>query len=780
MVSFELRSHPNTRLDQHLLAVAEGAGHLAAEWPTSAAGAVQACHLAGLCHDLGKATRFFQERLQGKGKRDPRGNHAMFGAVAGWWLASRRGLGAWAGPIAIAVARHHGNLRNVSDLFTQIDDTTTDPLGRILEEQVESLRTNSAFHVLVDQVALSELDAFVAGEWRKAVDGLRRLSRAGSPLAGIIGQSYENWPEDHDAGPYSRHRRVLTVYGALLAADKRCAANVEEVARRALDRSPVSAYIDGLERRGPAQVADYRIDLGRVAQASIVAGLVAGERQFRLTAPTGSGKTLAALDAALEARQWMASRTGKTPRIVYALPYISVITQTVDTFRSAFATSSKDALVLASHHLAIPDERRDDEEISVNDAMRWIQDWEGEAIVTTFQQVMSTMFGIRNRDILRYPHLRGAVVVLDEAQNFPAEHWPIVQAVTQELVATGSVVIAMSATNPMIFEGRELAPSSSGRWPRDRVLTFHPDTWDDDALAENVLRKMPAHALLVVNTVARSRRLTRRFEGKVGRIMHLSTNITPIERAVRIAKAESWLREDAPCIVVATQLIEAGVDLDFDVGFREAAPIDNIVQCLGRINRNHDPQRVGRIHVFPSDMGTRVYGPIRMGVTREMCLSGEYSEAQLDELVNRYFETLRGRVSQLQATERLDSLRRLRYDRQDNGVGSFDLINERGSTASILVELDDTARELRRTRAELLKGGRDYDKVADIQVLNRRLAAYRVNTYQTRLPPPLRRATLGDPVPVLASEMLTDYYDSRSDLGTGLIWPEERADDYFL
>lgn len=782
MDSSNLLSHPDTPLQKHLIAVGEGAGRLASEWPAAAPGSREACHLAGLCHDVGKATRFFQDRLRGGGRADPRGNHATVGAVAGWYVARERGMASWATPIAIAIARHHGNLRNVADMFAQHGAIGTDPLGDILEAQVADLRNSIAFRDLIQRIELPEIQDFLDGQWQVAVQGLRTISEMASPLASIIGKPFDGWPPEPDAGPYSRHRNILAVYGTLLAADKRCAAQVEEVDRRVLHQGRVREYVRGLERRGPTQVQEYRSELARVAQTRIVEGLERGDRRFRLTAPTGSGKTLSALQAALEARGWIARRTGKTPRIVYALPYISIIDQTVRTFRAALSAEPEDTLVLESHHLAFPGRpgSAEDEQASTNDAMRWIQGWEGEVIVTTFHQVMYTMFGIRNRDILRYPHLRGAIVILDEAQNFPAEHWPIVQAVVKELVSTGSIVIAMSATNPLLFEAPELAPTPRGAWPRERLTIFHEDAWDDDVLVERVLETLPAHVLVVANTVRRSRKLTRRLENRVDRLIHLSTNITAYERADRINTAASWLLDSEPCVVVTTQLIEAGVDLDFDVGFREMAPMDSIVQCLGRINRHHDPARVGRLHVFASEKDARIYGPIRMGITRDLNLRGQHNEDKLDELVDQYFGVLQTRISQALADERLESLRSLRYDTPRTGVGSFDLIQEPGGKASILVELNDEARNLRRQRTELLRDGFSYDDLGNLQVLNRRLAAYRVNTFEDRLPPHLKGSPGDSALPCLEGDYLASYYDPRPNVGLGLKWPKEEDDDRFL
>lgn len=368
----------------------------------------------------------------------------------------------------------------------------------------------------------------------------------------------------------------------------------------ALDR--VAAYA------APSPVNTLRAEV--LARARQMAASPPGA--FTLTVPTGGGKTLASLAFALGH-----ARAHGLRRIVYVIPFTSIIEQTADVFRDALG----DADVL-EHHSAMDwdarlDARDDDEGPGAQRKLRdAAENWAAPVIVTTAVQFFESLFSDRPKRARKLHNLADSVIILDEAQTLPQSLLLPCLAALQQLTANyGASVVLCTATQPALramdgFEGgfdiddrREIAPNPRELYTRLRRVTVErrPGRTDDQEIAAR-FAEQPA-MLCIVNSRRHARELHARIAALDG-ARHLSTLMCPLHRRAVLAELRAALKDRKPVRVVATALMEAGVDLDFPEVWRAMAGLDSIAQAAGRCNRNGRLDGLGRVVVFePSEDG---------------------------------------------------------------------------------------------------------------------------------------------------------------------------------
>ena len=309
---------------------------------------------------------------------------------------------------------------------------------------------------------------------------------------------------------------------------------------------------------------------------------------YLIKAPTGVGKTFIALELALK----IIKQTKKKRRIVTALPFTSIIDQTHQEYEKIIGEGN----VLKYHHLTKYSDESIDETEQFSQKVFLADIWHEHFIVTTFNQLLFTIFSNRNRDNLKLETLRDSVVIIDEVQNIPRVLLKSIVQILQYFAKEYAIhFIIMSATMPALEELLDEAVLLSEEWfysnkeSRYR-LHYREDLNDLDVLAQEINSYSEQSVLCVVNTVEKAKRLFDKLDGEEGDTKFLlTTHQIPLHRKEIIAEIEKKLKEiddKSPKIkLVATQLIEAGVDLDFDIGFREFAPFGSIIQMAGRVNR---------------------------------------------------------------------------------------------------------------------------------------------------------------------------------------------------
>jgi CRISPR-associated endonuclease/helicase Cas3 len=324
---------------------------------------------------------------------------------------------------------------------------------------------------------------------------------------------------------------------------------------------------------------------------------------FALTVPTGGGKTLSSLAFALGHAIEHDLR-----RIIYVVPFTSIIEQNAAVFRAALLPLS-DAGVpdpVIEHHSNL------DPEHETRRSRLAAENWNAPLVVTTSVQFYESLFANRSSRCRKLHNMARSVIILDEVQVIPVEYLKPCLAALKELVRNyGCTVVLCTATQPAIqlregFDigievdpGNEIIPDPAGLFSslkRVDVSVEHDPVSDDD-LAERI-RSEP-QILCIVNTRNHARVLAESI-GQEDAHFHLSTRMCPAHRSAVLTRIRSRLEDGLQCRVVSTSLMEAGVDVDFPLVFRALAGLDSIAQAAGRCNRNGHLS-AGRTVVFRSE-----------------------------------------------------------------------------------------------------------------------------------------------------------------------------------
>lgn len=533
-------------LASHLIAVGQLAGMRGQKF-----GAEQAAALAGVLHDVGKYAEGFQNRLRGGASVDHStagAREVMKNATGGAQSAMMRQL------IAHCIAGHHAGL---PDSIGDLDERLLrkfEPLSSIWREEIT-----------LDDAPLTVPEF----SWRKE-------RNAQLFQFGFLGRM---------------------IFSCLVDADFRdTEAFYAEAEKRPVDRTwpRLPDIIGDLIARFGRYITDKRARAPDTAVNDLRAQVLAHVREradadtgaFSLNVPTGGGKTLASLAFALDH-----ARRHRLDRIIYAIPFTSVIDQTASIFREVLGEE-----VILEHHSSIDEEKNN--ALERRDKLRLaMEDWAAPIVVTTNVQLFESLHANRPSRCRRLHNLARSVIILDEAQTIPRHVLrPCVAALDELARNYGASVVICTATQPAIaapdFAGglplgaeRELAPDPHDLHRRlKRVRIVHGGPVTDSALVAR-LTEQP-RCLVIVNSRAHALALYRRAKatGLEG-VVHLTTRqIAPHRREI-LGRVRQALEHKEPCRLIATSLVEAGVDLDFPRVWRAEAGLDQIAQAAGRCNR---------------------------------------------------------------------------------------------------------------------------------------------------------------------------------------------------
>jgi CRISPR-associated endonuclease/helicase Cas3 len=306
---------------------------------------------------------------------------------------------------------------------------------------------------------------------------------------------------------------------------------------------------------------------------------------FSLTVPTGGGKTLASLAFALDH-----ALAHGLQRVIFVIPFTSIVEQTAAVFRQALGPLGEHAVL--EHHSAFTDNPTHSPE-SQEKLRLPMENWDAPIIVTTAVQFFESLFAARPSACRKLHNIAGSVVVLDEAQTLPLKVLKPCVAALQELSRNyRSTLVLCTATQPALhapefeigFENvRELAPEPTKMFAHfQRVRVKHIGTLSDTALTEHLRSR--GQVLCIVNNRRHAKALYQSIADQPG-AYHLSTLMCAKHRSEVLAQVRHMLREGQACKVVSTSLIEAGVDISFPTVLRAQAGLDAIAQAAGRCNR---------------------------------------------------------------------------------------------------------------------------------------------------------------------------------------------------
>ena len=590
-------------LQDHLEAVAALAGEFASHFGSAAWG-----RLAGLWHDVGKHSRAFQSYLRaanGPGahleEQAGRTDHSTAGA--------RHGVDRFAAAdpvaariLAYCIAAHHAGL---SDWDTASDACLSSRLAQCRPETLDALQR--APQELLDQP--------------KPI--LPQLRPDGTPN----GQAFQG------------ALLVRMLFSCLVDADF-LDTEAFMVPGRAEQRPTPSPTTEDLEAALSDHLVRLQVDADptpvNARRAEVLEACLSAARQqpgpFSLTVPTGGGKTLSSLAFALRH-----ARLQELSRVIYAIPFTSIVEQNADVFRAALGRLADTALV--EHHSNL-DPRR---ETPWNRLAS--ENWDAPLVVTTNVQLFESLFAARTSRCRKLHNIARSVIILDEAQTIPVEYLTPCLAALRELVRNyGCTVVLCTATQPAIhrrddfpigLEGvREIVPDPGRLYVQmKRVRAEYVGQLQDDELGDRL--QAERQVLCVVSTRRHAAEIHERFAGD-GSTIHLSAAMCPRHRSAVIRLVKRRLRSDRPCRVISTQLIEAGVDIDFPVVYRARAGLDSIAQAAGRCNRE-GRLVTGRVYVFDAETPPPP-GHLRQTAETARELLGLYEDLLAPKAVERYFE----------------------------------------------------------------------------------------------------------------------------------------------
>lgn len=815
-------SHPDKLLKEHLQEVSTSAGNYIKVLPLKEKEIlVEVAKWIGLAHDFGKYSSFFQAHLCEGKNFGPRQHHAFISALLGAWLLKRElpdkmrtkepkdflPLVAY-----LVIHRHHGDLKS-PELILPYPDALEDPPDFMLAEGAmrEHLK---ALWVQKDDLRKEPRHSAMAEELRTlGIEGIGDFLSEGTFISLLKDLFRLNWLISQGSVPEGTRLTValwtMLLFSALIDADKRGAARVGEVARREIPGDLVDRY---MEKKFPVETSP--LDSMRREVYREVAGNISRPldelwgKVLTLTAPTGSGKTLTAFSFALKLRERIYKEKGFLPRIVYALPFISIIEQNYEVFWDVLKqlpdfSRNEHAYLLKHHHLSDIRYKEGDEDRRMDEALLLTEAWESEVVVTTFVQLLHTIIGFKNRFLKKFHNIAGSILILDEAQSIPVEKWPLVRNFFKLLSeGLGVTVIQMTATRPFIFEHEstlELVPCPEKYFRGLRRTVVKARTKEKislEAFIGEVREGWDGRTslLVVVNTVPVSVQIYDRLKEGLslkpfigypeGRrlspdevpIIYLSTNIVPVQRAGRIRFLQQWLKDGKPCIVVSTQVIEAGVDLDFHQVVRDVGPLDSIVQVAGRCNRSAERKQPGIVRVYNLEEGGAgyVYGAIHVHRSLQMLEDGEYQEdIYIQKVENFYRKVYEGKDTE-ESKEIWKAFSRLDFYRDDGvSVSNFQLIEEGPQVPIFVVLTEEDEVILSRFRNQVLREKDRDRRMKEYLSLRRqfheRLITPRLERAEQNLPPQVEESRELRQIP---RSQVGEFYN----LETGFIWlPGEKG-----
>lgn len=517
---------------EHLKGTASLCSAFAAAFDAEAQG-----QLAGMAHDIGKYSAAFQRRLHG----GPKVDHASAGAFE---CLKAQQLAA-----AFAISGHHGGL--------------PDGGGR------GDAAGAGTFWGRINRASQGRLEDYHAWQSEFSLPHANTPAFAGTRLEGmfftrmlfscLVDADYTDTGAFMDNSPY-------------LPASS---SSMEELWRR------LETYVSGwFPPKGALNMQRCVI-----LEQCMSAGAQYGPGLFTLTVPTGGGKTVASLSFALAQ-----AKARRMKRIVYVIPYTSIIEQTAQIFREILGDEN-----VLEFHSGVQFDQQEDDASSPETAplTRSVETWDVPVIVTTAVQFFESLYACRPSKCRKLHNLAQSVLIFDEAQMLPLPYLrPCVWAIAQLVRHYGASAVLCTATQPAldpIFQEfapeipiREICPMAEAHWESFRRVSFQQAgtlSWMD--LAARLQQQ--EQVLCVVNTRRAAREVFHQLSGSGN--FHLSTLMYPAHRKRILDEIRRRLRDGLPCRVVSTSLIEAGVDVDFPAVYRELSGLDSILQAAGRCNR---------------------------------------------------------------------------------------------------------------------------------------------------------------------------------------------------
>ncbi|MDK2821811.1 MAG: CRISPR-associated endonuclease/helicase Cas3 [Clostridia bacterium] len=718
MYSYKLRSHPNVLLKEHLEKVVEISHKIGEEkqifFPENKDTFLKILKILGLFHDSGKATKFFQnymDSIENKKKRSidrELKEHGLLSALITYSVVKTqlKLKEKWLEFMPIfcfeIIKRHHGNL---DDLAAEVcmNKPKRNSCLEVLEKQVESLDYEEMnkilrpfdFHMPSSEEIIDSFSEIFIQYW-------------GSDIYDLI-------EEEKNIKYYIMFKYL---YSILIYADKLEAIFHEDFQiKYDIPPSAVDIYKEK-DKEFNAKKVKSEIKLNEIREdiynKSIekVETMSLDNRILHLTVPTGMGKTLASVSFSLYLKKKLKDVTNFDYKIIYALPFTSIIDQNHEVISSIIKANfgekgDTSTRIIKHHHLAEVEYNDGETDYELDKSKYLIETWNSQIIVTTFVQLLSTIFSNRNSSILKFHNIAKSIILLDEVQSIPHDYWLLINKIFKKMAKFLDVYfVFITATQPLIFDeankeidGILTDKSEYFSYFNRTIINYYPEEINiqdfklklNHIIEENKNKKM----LLVFNTIKSSQEIYKYLSDNINYmpIIYLSARVLPVHRKEAIEKIKNY---DLPYIVVSTQVIEAGVDIDVDYVLRDIGPWDSIIQVAGRCNRNNKKE-MGKVDVFNlmnengKGYASMVYGSFLIEKTKQILKNKtSIEEIEYQNLSQQYFQLIKEEHSEDPSEAILRAMEQLAFAKVND---EFQIIPY-DNRIPLFIEYDEKAKNL--------------------------------------------------------------------------------------
>jgi CRISPR-associated endonuclease/helicase Cas3 len=720
--SSNIFSHPNKKLEEHLLNV----GNLSKQIFTDLNFKnhdlfAEISFLIGISHDFAKATSFFQKHLF-EGFKSEKTRHGFLSAVFGYYVIknfliekkimnnNNDNNNSYFKAISyLIILRHHGNLKSLKGTDKEIGKLKID--FDKLNPQVEDLNKqeiNGNLNELYNFYKKYNIDIF---------DFLNNYSTLKKEINKDLKELFLS-------KNISNYLNLLILYSVLLDSDKLDASQTKMIQGKMIpsdivDKFKQEKFKDKNTLINQIREKSYTNVMDKLNSIDIK------NKIFSLELPTGCGKTLNSFSFSLKLREKISNDYEFTPRIIYSLPFLSIIDQNEAVIREILQYSNLKGsdIILKHNHMSDMNYKTENENFDDNSSKLLTEGWQSEIIVTTFIQLFYSLISNKNRSLRKFHNIANSIIILDEIQSIPFKFWPIINEILKNLAYNfNSWIILITATQPLIFkENKEIIPLIDNKEEYfkefDRIVfNFNLEDKPLDDFKEEICKTIDNNSdkdiMFVLNTINSSQELyihlkehfSNNFDGdefekdSIGiktfaekiDLIYLSTNILPKHRLDRINHIKNSKNRK---IVVTTQLIEAGVDISVDIIYRDFAPLDSIIQTAGRCNRNYS-KNMGQVNIVNlvneknRSYSNFVYNSILLQSTKKIIGDiTEINESKFNLFSKKYYEILIEDGSQEDSLNLLNILTTLDFSEipykfkllDNNGLNKIDVyvsINE--------------------------------------------------------------------------------------------------------
>lgn len=747
----DLMSHPNKKLENHLKNVADFSydvfNFLEIENKELFS---NISFLIGLTHDFAKSTSFFQTYLSDHTKKENT-QHSFLSAIFTYYVVKnyldKNNINFESNLSIISyivVLAHHGNLKDI----TKLDDYNEKKINsKMVLKQIEDLKSS-------DDNLSKFYDDF-------EIDFFRFFDEFDEISEGITDEllifSFE--------GNIDNYFYILLFYSSLLDADKMDASESKRINRENIPGDIVDIFKKNNLRDSKDNINKTREEAYQEVNGNIL-NMDLNERILSIELPTGIGKTFTGVSAALKLKERINNELNFNPRIIYSLPFLTIVDQNSDIISSILNESSLNGsnFLLNHNHLSDMNYKSNDlENYDISNSKILIEGWNSEIIVTTFIQFFYSIISNKNKSLRKFHNITNSIILLDEIQSLPYKYWKIINLFFKKLVYKYNCwIILMTATQPYIFKENEiksLVDNVDYYFNKfDRVnYNFNLDSQNFEDFKKEFVDKISNDLkndyLVVLNTINSSKELYEFIKdyysvmdydiylddcngicyiGDDIQLIYLSNNIIPKHRLEKINAIKESNRQS---IVISTQLIEAGVDIDVDIIYRDLAPLDSLVQTAGRCNRSGNKEK-GIVNVISlknengKSYSSFIYDSLLLNKTKEVLTSlNQISEKEFNlAAAKNYFKLIYN--SGTQDDYLIKIIENLRFPEIPS---NFKLIEEDIQKVDVFVVINSEAKLLFEKYNDIINNYKGFDRKNEFLKIKNKFYKYVISVDETKI-----------------------------------------------